>query len=66
MSGRGDLPLVGFVNVTFIRDSDSKAFGAVAGAKPYGPTVEITKEECNGHLAHNFHTPEKRHVFFLQ
>ena len=31
-------------------DSDRKAFSAVADAKPYGSTGEITKEECVCHF----------------
>lgn len=35
---------------TFIGDGDSKGFAAVRQASPYGPDVDITKEECVGHV----------------
>lgn len=36
--------------LTFIGDGDSKAFSAVRDRRPYGPDVDITKEECVGHV----------------
>ena len=35
---------------TYIGDGDSKGASAVREAKPYGPNVEIVKEECVGHI----------------
>ena len=36
--------------IQYIGDGDSKGFSNVTAAQPYGPTVEITKEECVGHV----------------
>ncbi|XP_005091180.1 uncharacterized protein LOC101848798 [Aplysia californica] len=35
---------------TFVGDGDSKAFNKVTEVKPYGPGVQIVKEECLNHV----------------
>lgn len=35
---------------TYIGDGDSKGVSAVQQSQPYGPDVEIVKEECVGHI----------------
>jgi len=34
----------------YVGDGDSKSYARVQYAKPYGPAVEIEKEECIAHV----------------
>ena len=36
---------------TMLCDGDSSAYGAIVADKPYGPTVEIKKEDCVNHVS---------------
>ena len=36
---------------SMLGDSDVKAIGHINKHKPYGPEVEVSKEECVGHVA---------------
>lgn len=35
---------------TYVGDGDSSSFTRIAKEKPYGPNVDIKKEECIGHV----------------
>ena len=35
---------------TYVGDGDSRSFTVIKRLEPYGPDVEIVKEECIGHI----------------
>ena len=34
----------------YVGDGDSRSYSTIKSLQPYGPGVEITKEECIGHI----------------
>ena len=45
---------------TYIGNGDSKAFSSVRDFKPYGPNIEIVKQECVGHVQNRLGTALKK------
>ena len=46
----GQKKLIIYVIQHILADGDSKSYTTVANAKPYGPLVDILKEECTSHI----------------
>ena len=40
----------GLCYTTYVGDGDSKSYMTIKKLQPYGPDVEIVKEECIGHI----------------